>query len=66
MSFPPARPARIDDARTVLLGLALFAIGTRVRFDRLVSIGVRPLALGLASWVLIAAVAFAGVRVAWP
>ena len=64
--LPGGTTARIDDARTVLLGLALFALGTRVRLDRLVRIGIRPLALGLVSWVLIAAVAYAGVRVAWP
>ena len=57
---------RIDDVRTVLLGMALFALGTRVRVARLVQIGARPLVLGLTSWALIAAVAYAGVRIAWP
>ena len=57
---------RIDGARTVLLGMALFALGTRVQIPRLLRIGVRPLVLGLASWVLIAAFAYAGVRIAWP
>jgi uncharacterized integral membrane protein (TIGR00698 family) len=56
----------IDDVRTVLLGMALFALGTRVRIARLVRIGARPLVLGLSSWALIAAVAYAGVRIAWP
>ena len=56
---------RIDDARTVLLGMALFALGTRVQISRLVRIGVRPLVLGLASWALIAAGAYVGVRIAW-
>ena len=56
---------RIDDVRTVLLGMALFALGARVQIPRLLRIGVRPLALGLASWALIAAVAYAGVRIAW-
>ena len=56
---------RIDDVRTVLLGMALFALGTRVQIPRLLRIGVRPLVLGLASWTLIAAVAYAGVRIAW-
>ncbi len=64
--LPAGATARIDDVRTVLLGLALFGLGTRVRIDRLVRIGLRPLALGLASWALIAAVAYAGVRLAWP
>jgi uncharacterized integral membrane protein (TIGR00698 family) len=56
---------RIDELRTFLLGMALFALGTRVQISRLVRIGVRPLVLGLASWTLIAAVAYAGVRIAW-
>ena len=56
---------RIDDVRTVLLGMALFALGSRVQIPRLLRIGIRPLVLGLASWVLIAAVAYAGVRIAW-
>ena len=57
--------ARIDDLRTVLLGMALFALGTRVNVGRLRQIGARPLALGLASWLLIAVVAYVGVRLAW-
>ena len=56
---------RIDDLRTVLLGMALFALGTRVNVGRLRQIGARPLVLGLASWLLIAVVAYAGVRLAW-
>jgi uncharacterized membrane protein YadS len=56
---------RIDDVRTVLLGMALFALGTRVEIARLMRIGPRPLVLGLTSWALIAAVAYAGVRIAW-
>ena len=56
---------RIDDVRTLLLGMALFALGTRVRVARLVRIGARPLLLGLTSWALIAAIAYAGVRIAW-
>ena len=57
--------ARIDDLRTVLLGMALFALGTRVNVGRMRQIGARPLALGLLSWLLIAVVAYAGVRLAW-
>lgn len=57
--------ARIDDLRTVFLGLALFALGTRVNVRRMRQLGARPLALGLASWLLVAVVAYAGVRLAW-
>lgn len=63
--IPDRALARIDDLRTVLLGLALFALGTRVNVGRLRQIGARPLALGLASWFLIALVSYAGVRLAW-
>ena len=55
----------LDDLRTVLFGAALFAIGTRVRLRRLAELGPRPLTLGLASWLLIALAAYAGVRLAW-
>jgi uncharacterized integral membrane protein (TIGR00698 family) len=63
--LPDRAIARIDDLRTVLLGLALFALGSRVDIGRLRKIGPRPLALGLASWLLIAIVSYAGVRLAW-
>lgn len=55
----------IDDARTALFGAALFALGTRVRIERLLRLGARPLTLGIGSWILIAAVAYLGVRLAW-
>jgi uncharacterized integral membrane protein (TIGR00698 family) len=63
--IPDRALERIDDLRTVLLGMALFALGTRVNVGRLRQIGPRPLALGLASWLLIAVVAYVGVRLAW-
>ncbi len=63
--IPESVVSRIDDLRTVLLGMALFALGTRVNVARLRQIGARPLALGLISWLLIAVVAYAGVRLAW-
>jgi uncharacterized integral membrane protein (TIGR00698 family) len=63
--FSPHTIHRIDDVRTALLGMALFALGTWVRISRLLRIGPRPLVLGLTSWALIAAVAYVGVRIAW-
>lgn len=51
--------------KTVLLALALFAVGARVDLRRLLSVGGRPLVLGLSSWVIVAAVAYAGVTVVW-
>lgn len=56
----------IDHIRTLLLASALAALGTRVDARRLARIGPRPLVLGLLSWALIAAVAYVGVRLAWP
>ncbi|GAA3732712.1 YeiH family protein [Streptomyces tremellae] len=61
-------PARLlADAKTlqsVLLVAALFGLGTGIHVPNLVRTGGRSLALGLTSWVLVAAVAYAGVRVA--
>jgi uncharacterized integral membrane protein (TIGR00698 family) len=55
----------IDHVRTLLLATALVGLGTRVDVRRLARIGLRPLVLGLLSWVLIAAVAYVGVLLAW-
>ena len=58
---------RLDQLRTVLLGLALFAVGDpRSACPGSRGSGRVPLVLGLASWVLIAVVSYAGVRLAWP
>ncbi|TNM64322.1 putative sulfate exporter family transporter [Streptomyces sp. NP160] len=48
--------------QTVLLVAALYALGTGIRLRVLARTGARSLVLGLASWVLVAAVAYAGVR----
>jgi len=53
----------IDHAKIALLALALFAVGARVEFRRLLAVGTRPLVLGLCSWAIVAAVAYLGVRV---
>ncbi|MCF3963263.1 putative sulfate exporter family transporter, partial [Streptomyces fuscigenes] len=50
--------------QSVLLVAALFGLGTGIHVPALVRTGRRSLVLGLASWVLVAAVAYAGVRVA--
>jgi uncharacterized integral membrane protein (TIGR00698 family) len=57
--------AVIDDVRALLFAGALFAIGTRVDLRRLARLGPRPVAVGLASWALIAVVAYVGVLLAW-
>ncbi|MEH3077101.1 MAG: putative sulfate exporter family transporter [Quadrisphaera sp.] len=48
--------------QTVLLVAALYALGTGIRLRVLVRTGGRSLVLGLVSWVLVAGVAYAGVR----
>ena len=53
----------IDAAKVGLLAVALFAVGARVEFRRLLSVGVRPLVLGLCSWTIVSTVAYLGIRV---
>ncbi|TXR52251.1 YeiH family protein [Quadrisphaera setariae] len=48
--------------QTVLLVAALYALGTGIRLRVLVRTGGRSLVLGIVSWVLVAGVAYAGVR----
>ena len=51
-------PAALDAAATLqdlLLGMALFGLGSAVRIAQLLHTGVRPLLAALASWLLIAA-----------
>ena len=55
----------LADTKTVLLALALFAVGARVEVRRLLAVGGRPLALGVSSWAIVALVAYAGVTVVW-
>ena len=55
----------IDDAKVALLAVALFAVGARVEFRRLVAVGARPLLLGLSSWAIVSTVAYVGVRAVW-
>lgn len=55
----------LADTKTVLLAVALFAVGARVELRRLVAVGGRPLVLGISSWAIVALVAYAGVTVVW-
>jgi uncharacterized integral membrane protein (TIGR00698 family) len=50
-----------DTLQTALLAMALFGLGTAVRLRTLVGTGWRALAVGLLSWVLIAALALVAV-----
>ncbi len=54
--------AAADTLQTVLLGLALVALGAAIRVTSLVRTGWRALIVGLGSWVLIAALAFGAVQ----
>jgi uncharacterized integral membrane protein (TIGR00698 family) len=53
-----------DTLQTALLAMALFALGSAVRFGSLLRTGGRPLVVGLLSWALIAALAFGAVQLA--
>lgn len=63
-SFIPVPDAVLtgaDTLQTVLLAMALFGLGTAVRLRTLLGTGWRALAVGLLSWVLIAALALGAV-----
>jgi uncharacterized integral membrane protein (TIGR00698 family) len=62
---PSSLLPKLADAKTAFLAAALFAVGARVELRRLFAVGGRPLVLGLSSWVIVAAVAYAGVVVVW-
>lgn len=62
--LPHALLAAAEPVQSVLLVAALFGLGTGIHLRALLTTGGRSLLLGLASWVLVAAVAYAGVRVA--
>jgi len=64
-AVPEGALETIADVKVVLLAVALFAVGARVEFRRLLAVGPRPLLLALCSWAIVAAVAYAGVRVVW-
>jgi uncharacterized integral membrane protein (TIGR00698 family) len=63
-SFVPLPDAVLEGAdvlQTVLLAMALFALGASVRVSELARTGWRALVVGLASWALIAALAYGAV-----
>lgn len=59
--LPEAVLSIADLAQTALLAMALFGLGTGVRVKELVSTGWRSLLVGLASWALIAVLAYGAV-----
>ncbi|HMM83066.1 MAG TPA: putative sulfate exporter family transporter [Terrimesophilobacter sp.] len=56
--LPEAALSVADTLQTALLAMALFGLGTGVRVKELVSTGWRSLLVGLASWALIAVLAY--------
>lgn len=62
--LPESVLAVAKSVQSALLVAALFGLGTGIHVPALVRTGRRSLVLGLASWVLVATVAYAGVRVA--
>jgi uncharacterized integral membrane protein (TIGR00698 family) len=61
-SIPAGALQVAKTAQEILLAVALFGLGTGVSWKVLRQAGGKPLLLGLISWVTIAAVAYAGVR----
>jgi uncharacterized integral membrane protein (TIGR00698 family) len=59
---PPTVLSAAHTAQTVLLTAALVGLGTGISASRLRRTGGRALALGLLSWLLVGALAYAGVR----
>ncbi len=63
LPVPPAVLSGADTVQTVLLAMALFGLGSAVRLRTLVGTGWRALAVGLLSWVLIAALGLGAVEI---
>jgi uncharacterized membrane protein YadS len=62
--LPDGLLADAHTVQSVLLVAALFGLGTGIHLPALVRTGRRSLLLGLTAWVLVAGVAYAGVRIA--
>ena len=62
-SLPTGLLTGAKHGQEILLAIALFGLGTGVSWKVLREAGGRPLALGLVSWVIVAAVAYAGVLI---
>ena len=60
--LPASALSAAKQLQDLLLAAGMFGLGTGVRLRELARTGARPLALGLASWALIASAAYVGVR----
>ncbi len=66
VELPAPASEAIDAIQTVLLGMALFGLGTAVRLRELVHTGWRAIIVAFLSWALIAALAYGAVQIgAW-
>lgn len=61
-AVPDSALDTLRSAQTIALTAALFGIGATTQLGRLRRLGGRPILLGLLSWILVAGVAYAGVR----
>jgi uncharacterized integral membrane protein (TIGR00698 family) len=59
LPLPPALLSAASVLQTVLLGMALFGLGTGIRFRELAGTGARTAVAGLAAWAVIAVLALA-------
>jgi uncharacterized membrane protein YadS len=59
LPLPPALLTAASILQTVLLGMALFGLGTGIRFRELAGTGARTAVAGLAAWAVIAVLALA-------
>ncbi|CAN5258686.1 putative sulfate exporter family transporter [soil metagenome] len=64
LPIPAVVLAVADTAQLVLLGMALFGIGSAIRIGTLARTGSRPLAVGLISWAAVAGLALGAVWIA--
>ena len=61
-ALPASALSSAKQLQDLLLAAGMFGLGTGVRLRELARTGAKPLALGLASWALIASAAYIGVR----
>lgn len=63
VAVPQPVLAGADLVQTILLGMALFGLGSAIRLEKLLGSGLRAMAVGLLSWAAIAGMALVAVRV---
>ena len=51
-----------DFVQTIMLGMALFGLGSAIRLEKLLGSGLRAMAVGVLSWAAIAGMALVAVQ----